>query len=189
MIHSYKEQGDHVLSWRKQWTLDNPVRALIHPPRKIFKGLVEPGMVVADTGCGTGFFSLALARMVGPAGRVIAVDLQEEALARLEEKAEKCGLAGVIETRRCEADDIGRLPEVDFALSAYMVHETPDIDAYFRRMAECVKPGGKLLLTEPRFHVSPAHFKRELSAAGRTGFVQTDVPRIFGSHAAILQRA
>jgi len=189
MPHAYKQQGDHVMPWRKQWTLNNPIRAWIHPPRKIFRGLVEPGMTVADTGCGTGFFSLALARMVGPYGRVIAVDLQAEALALLEEKAEKLGLAKVIETWKCEADDIGRLPGVDFGLSAYMVHETPDIDAYFTRMAECVKPGGKLLLAEPRFHVSRSHFGDELSAAGRAGFVRAGDPAIRFSHAAVLERA
>ncbi|BDQ33734.1 SAM-dependent methyltransferase [Pseudodesulfovibrio portus] len=189
MLHAYKEQGDHIMSWHRQWTLNNPVRALIQPPRKMFKGLVEPGMTVADTGCGTGFFSLALARLVGPSGKVIAVDLQAEALALLEEKADELGLADIIETWKCDAGDLGRLPEVDFGLSAYMAHETPDIDAYFRRMAQCVKPGGKLLLAEPRFHVSRSHFDNELAAAARTGFVHTGTPAIRLSHAAVLERA
>ena len=188
MLHAYKEQGDHVMSWRRQWTLNNPIRAWFHPPHKIFKGLVEPGMTVADTGCGTGFFSLALARMVSPSGKVIAVDLQAEALALLEAKAEKLGLAKIIETWKCEANDLGRLPEVDFGLSAYMVHETPDIDAYFRRMGQCVRIGGKLLLAEPRFHVSRSHFEEELAAAGRAGFVRAGIPRILGSLAVILER-
>lgn len=188
MFREYKEQGDHVMPWRDQWTLNNPVRAWLQPPRKIFKGLVEPGMTVADTGCGTGFFSLAMARIVGPTGKVIAVDLQAGALAKLEEKAEKAGVENVIETWKCQADDIGRLPEVDFALSCYMAHETPDINAYFDRMAQCVRPGGKMLLIEPKFHVSKSHFAEELDAAGRAGFVQTDAPRILGSLTALLTR-
>lgn len=145
-------------------------------------------MTVADTGCGTGFFSLALARMVGPDGRVFAVDVQAGALAKLEEKAEKLGLGSVIETWKCKADDIGRLPTVDFALSFYMAHETPDIDAYFARMVECIRPGGKMLLVEPRFHVSRSHFKEELAAAARAGFTPAGTPAVLGSLAALLAR-
>lgn len=189
MRYAHKKQGDHVMSWRSQWTLNNPVRALLHPPGRIFRGLVGPGMTVVDTGCGTGFFSLALARMVGPSGKVIAVDLQAEALARLEKKAEKAGLLGIIKTWKCEARDIGRLPEADFALSAYMVHETPDIRAYFNRMAQCVRPGGKLLLAEPKFHVSRHRFDDELAAAGSAGFAVEARPGILGSHAAVLKRS
>ena len=113
---------------------------------------------------------------------------RERALAKLEEKAEKAGLLGVIETWKCEANDIGQLPAVDFGLSCYMAHETPDIDMYFKRMAQCIRPGGKLLLIEPKFHVSRSHFKDELVAAGRAGFVQAGAPRILGSLTATLER-
>ncbi len=49
--------------------------------------------------------------------KVIAVDLQVEALAHIEEKMEMAGLNRVVETWKCEADDIGKLPQVDFAMS------------------------------------------------------------------------
>lgn len=188
MSYLHKEQGDHVMSWRQQWAINNPVRGWIHPPKKIFGRLVEPGMTVVDTGCGTGFFSLHLARMVGESGKVVAVDLQGEALARVKKKAEQAGLGRIVETWKCEADDIGKLPEADFGLSFYMAHETPDIDAYFARMAECIKQDGKLLLVEPWFHVPRKHFETELAAAGRAGFKMEAAPSIKGSHTALLKR-
>ncbi len=189
MNSAYREQGDHVMSWRKQWTLDNPVRGWVHPPRKLFAGLVEPGMTVVDTGCGTGFFSLHLARMVGDKGTVMAVDLQPEALARVEEKAEMAGVSGIIETSKCEQDNLGRLPKVDFALSFYMAHETPDIAAYFTQMAECIRPGGRLLLVEPWFHVKRDNFAVEVTAACNAGFEVEATPAIRMSHATLLRRA
>lgn len=38
MPHAYKQQGDHVMPWRKQWTLNNPIRAWIHPPGRFSRG-------------------------------------------------------------------------------------------------------------------------------------------------------
>lgn len=189
MSSLYKEQGSHVMSWRQQWTLDNTLRGWVHPPHKLFKGLIEPGMTVVDTGCGTGFFSLHMARMVGDTGKVVAVDLQPEALAKLEGKAEKAGLSRIVETWNCEQDDIGLLPEADFVLSFYMAHETPDIRAYLARVHQCLKPGGRMLLVEPRFHVSRKHFETEMTAAGQTGFDIESTPSITLSHAAILKKS
>jgi len=189
MNSTYKEQGTHVMSWRQQWTLNNPVRGWVHPPRRIFAELVRPGMTVLDTGCGTGFFSLALARMVGDDGKVVAVDVQAEALALLEKKADILGLSRRIETWCCDQGDLGKLPRTDFALSFYMAHETPDIAHYFERVAESLKVGDRLLLVEPKFHVVKERFDKEVSAAVSKGFELVGVPDIFFSHTALLRRS
>jgi 2-polyprenyl-3-methyl-5-hydroxy-6-metoxy-1,4-benzoquinol methylase len=67
---------DHVCPWWFAYTFDNPLRRLIHPPVRIFEGLVQEGQTAVDIGCGMGYFTLGLARMVGQNGQVIAVDLQ-----------------------------------------------------------------------------------------------------------------
>ena len=188
MNYAYREQGSHVMSWRTQWTLDNPVRGMLQSPQKMFGHLVEPGMTVIDTGCGTGFFTMALARMVGESGKVIAVDLQAEALVKLEKKVENAGLHRRVETWKCDAEDIGVLPKADFVLSAYMAHEVPDINIYFHRMAECVKRNNRMLLVEPKFHVSPNSYREEVAAAIKAGFELDSLPSIFFSHAVILRR-
>ncbi|BCS88545.1 SAM-dependent methyltransferase [Pseudodesulfovibrio sediminis] len=184
----FKNRPGHICSWRSQWTLNNPIRLLLHPPDTILAPFVKPGMTVIDTGCGTGAFTIPMAHMVGETGKVLAVELQAEALARIEEKAERTGLTRRIETWKCEAEDIGPLPSADFALSFYMAHEVPDIQVYFTRMAECVKPGGLLLLAEPPIHVSQKAFKREVHTALDVGFALETAPPIRFSHAAMLKR-
>lgn len=54
--------------------MTSPLRKLIQNPRKILSPYVVPGMVVVEPGCGGGFFTLELARLVGPTGRVHALD-------------------------------------------------------------------------------------------------------------------
>ncbi len=181
-------QGDHVFDWNKHQTLDSPFRRWFHPPEKLLGGFITPGMTVVDTGCGTGFYSLPMARMVGPTGRVIAVDVQPEALVMVEKKAEQAGLHPIIETWKCEADDLGALPACDFAIAFFMAHEVPDIDAYFSRMSQCLRPGSALFLVEPWFHVKRANFEKELVAAVRAGFSMEKAPTVRCSHSAILRK-
>ena len=188
MSYLFRKQGDHVFDWRSHRTLDSLFRRLIHPPDRLLGAFVGPGMTVLDSGCGTGLFTLAMARMVGPQGRVIALDIQPESLAMVEDKAERAGLIPVIETRKCERDDIGDIPACDFALAFYMVHEVPDLDAYFARISQCLEPDGVLFLVEPWFHVRRAHFNREIDAASRAGFTPEPGPAVRGSHSAVLRK-
>ena len=83
--------------------LASPIRKLIHPPQTILTPYVREGMTVLDIGCGMGFFSIPLAQMVGAAGKVICVDMQEKMLKRLEKRAQKAGVSARIETRLCSS--------------------------------------------------------------------------------------
>jgi ubiquinone/menaquinone biosynthesis C-methylase UbiE len=69
--------------------LDNRVRRWVQDPRKILSPYIKEGMTVLDIGCGPGFFTVDIARLVGKSGRVIAADLQEGMLRRLKEKIRK----------------------------------------------------------------------------------------------------
>jgi len=186
MYSIFKKQDDHVMSWRQQWTIDNQLRRLIHPPDKIFAGLVKPGMTVLDLGCGTGTFTLDLARMVGEEGRVIGVDIQADALARLEEKTALTDLQRIVEAWMCPQETIGELPKADFALAFYMVHEVPDAELFFQRMHANLNAGGSMLVVEPPFHVRQKHFETEMQLAERAGFSIHNMPIFWLSHAALL---
>ena len=87
-----------ICSWKHAFALDNPIRRLIHNPQKILGGYIEPGQTVLDVGCGPGAFSIAMAKMVGELGKVIAVDVQEEMLQIVREKAAQRGLEPIIVT-------------------------------------------------------------------------------------------
>jgi len=69
------------------WILDNPVRRWLHRPEEIFGQLITTGLTVVELGCGSGPFTIPLAEMVGPAGRVIAADLQPAMLAKVRKVA------------------------------------------------------------------------------------------------------
>lgn len=93
----------------------NPLRRLIHNPDQILASYVTGGMTVLDIGPGMGFFTLPLARMVGPGGKVIGVDIQEGMLSALQRRAQAVHLAERIVTRLLPADlsRAGRLRRED----------------------------------------------------------------------------
>ena len=73
----------------------------------MLKPFVRVGMTVVEPGPGMGFFTLELARLVGPEGRVIAVDVQPQMIAGLRRQAERAGLIDRIETRLASAVTMG----------------------------------------------------------------------------------
>ena len=70
----------HVCPWWGGYFIDNWFRRWLHSPERILAPYVKPGMSVLDFGCGMGIFSVAMARMVGDEGQVIAVDVQQQML-------------------------------------------------------------------------------------------------------------
>lgn len=180
--------GGSVCSAEHAGFLSTPLRRLFNNPEKILDGMVKPGQTAADLGCGPGFFTLTLAKLVGDDGCVIAVDLQKQMLDLLMRNAERQRLSSRIRPHQCGADTLGVTEQVDFALAFYMVHEVPDVERFIREIAAIVKPGGHFLLVEPKFHVSAANFARTVEIALSGGFVQVSEPRVFLSRAVLLQR-
>jgi ubiquinone/menaquinone biosynthesis C-methylase UbiE len=170
------------------WALDNRVRRRLQNPDRILAELIRSGQKVLDIGCGPGVFSLAMARMVGDEGQVIAADLQQAMLDRLSKHARAEGLESRIRLHKCESDRIGLNDTVDFALAFYMVHEVPDPEAFLREVHDLLKPGGELLLVEPKFHVSAAGFRITIDLAHTIGFDTVAEPRIVLSRSALLRR-
>ena len=177
----------HVCPWWQVYTFDNALRGLVHNVDAIFGPYVEPGMTALDIGCGRGFTTLALARLVGPEGKVTAVDLQPQMLDMLKKRAEKAGLADRIHLHRCEADSIGIQTQVDFVNAFWMVHEVPNRKGFLVETHSCLHENGKLLIAEPSFHVSVPAFKATVEEALSVGFAEYDEPRVRFSRAAALK--
>jgi len=165
--------------------LSTPIRRLIHNPEKILCGLIEQGQTVADIGCGPGFFTLPMAKLVGDEGCVIAVDLQQGMLNRVRHNAEKAGLTSRIKFHLCEPDKIGITEQVDFALAFYIVHEAPDASAFLKEIHGFLKSGGHFLLSEPKMHVSAQDFQKTTEIAEKTGFKPLQKPRILMSRSVL----
>jgi SAM-dependent methyltransferase len=168
--------------------LVSPVRRLFNSPRRILAGLVHPGDVVIDLGCGPGYFTLPLAGMVGDAGQVIAVDVQTEMLAALRLRAEQAGLASRVRLWRSGPEGPGALGPADFVLAFWMVHEVPDQAGFLAQVHDSLKPQGLFLLVEPRGHVGKARFAETVGLAEKAGFVREARPRVGFSRAALFVR-
>ena len=176
-----------VCPWWMCYTFDNPLRRLVHQPRKLLGPYLRPGMTAMDVGCGMGYFSLGMARLVGESGRVIAVDLQQRMLDVLTKRAARAGVLSRIRTCRCSPDDIGVNEPVDFILSFWMAHEVADIPGLLEQLRAGLQPGGKCLIVEPRWHVRVPRFQSIIAAAEKAGFRLLAKPRVRFSRAALFE--
>ena len=144
-----------------------------------------------EPGPGMGFFTLPLARMVGPSGRVIVVDLQPKMIASLKRRAAKANLLVRIDSRVTSAETMGLGDienTVDFTLAFAVVHEFPDAAKFFDEVARACKSGALLLLAEPSGQVKDKDFVRQLESASAAGFVLQDPPAIPRSQSALLTK-
>jgi ubiquinone/menaquinone biosynthesis C-methylase UbiE len=185
--HSLSSAGHHgVCPWWIAYTFDNPLRKLIHKPQKFLGNYVKEGMTVMDLGCGMGHFSIGMARLVGHTGKVLAVDLQQKMLDIMGKRARRAGLAGRIVPHLCRADDTGLEEPADFILAFWMVHEVPDQQNFFKYLKTILVPDGRILIAEPKMHVTAEDLKKTLDIAQSCGLQCIDKPDIRFSHAALL---
>lgn len=103
---------------RRSPALLDPLRRLFERPKRLIEPYVRDGQVVADLGCGSGYYALALAELVGSAGKVYAIDLDKRAIRTLARKAERGGYRN-IEVQAVSAADVSfiRDKSVDFVLA------------------------------------------------------------------------
>ncbi|MFO0896202.1 MAG: class I SAM-dependent methyltransferase [Pirellulales bacterium] len=111
---------------------------------------LQPGQVVCDLGCGNGFYTLPMAELVGPKGKVLAVDIQQEMLHLLAERAKGEELANVETILGSPVDP--RLPEgqLDLVLLVDVYHEFSHPEQMLAAIRKSLKPKGRLVLVEFR---------------------------------------
>jgi SAM-dependent methyltransferase len=170
----------HTCPWWLGYLLVTPLRRLVENPHARLAPYVREGMLVLEPGPAMGFFTLELARLVGPQGRVVAVDLQEKMLAALRRRAGRAGLAERIETRCCTPDDLGigdLAGRFDLVVLFHMLHEVSDQNRFLQAIHAALKPGGGVLIVEPRGHVSVEAFQASLARATGIGFTIAEPPQ------------
>ena len=169
-------------------SLDSKIRRWLQNPQRILSSYVKEGMKVLDIGCGPGFFSVELAKMVGEHGKVYAVDLQEGMLQKLGNKIHKTPLEHIIQPIKCEKDKIVVPEKVDFILAFYMVHEVPDKDKLFTTLKNFLKENGEFLIVEPKlFHVSKKEFTATINKAEAVGFKSFEASKLAFSFSSLLK--
>ena len=181
----------HVCPWWGGYFIDNRLRRWLHNPERILAPYVQSGMTALDFGCGMGLFSLALAKLVGEQGRVIAADLQPQMLEVLQRRAARAGLAARIRTHPCGHDTMGldeSIRSIQFALAFYSAHEVPDVRKLFAEFHHCLAAGGRFLLVEPRGHVTAGDFAAMMELARQAGFRELERPRVRLSRAVVFDK-
>jgi ubiquinone/menaquinone biosynthesis C-methylase UbiE len=186
--HNVNNDRNRVCPVELADSLDSKIRRWLQNPQRILAPYVTEGMKVLDVGCGPGFFSVEMAKMVGANGKVYAVDLQEGMLQKLRIKIRGTSLEKVIQLIKCEKDKIVLPEKVDFILAFYMVHEVPDKEKLFLTLKNILNENGEFLIVEPKlFHVSKNEFASTISKAEAVGFKAAEGPKLPFSFSSLLK--
>jgi len=148
----------HGIPW-----LNRPERIQEENPEEMLEQLkVQPGMTVCDMGCGDGYYTIELARRVGPTGKVIAVDIQPEMLQELSRRCEQNNLKNVDMILGLPHDP--KLPEgkLDLILMVDVYHEFSNPIEMLDSMRNSLKKDGRIALVEfrgedPQVPIKPEH--------------------------------
>jgi ubiquinone/menaquinone biosynthesis C-methylase UbiE len=180
-------QSEHPITGRRiaptmsmsgaDW-LDRSEREMEENPEAAIEALkIEKGMYVADVGAGTGYFTIRMARRVGPTGRVYANDVQPDMLARLQDNVEKEHLNNVETVLGTQTDPKLPTGKLDLILLVDVYHEFSQPQHMLQEMKKALKPDGRLVLVEyrkedPTIPIRPEHkmsaqeVKAEVEAEG-----------------------
>ena len=185
------ESSHRVPPWWMGYLFLLPVRKLWEHPRSLLEPWVNEGDTIFELGPAMGYFTLDLARMAGPTGRVICTELQERMLDVLQRRLDKSGFGKIVTTRLGRPDDpcIDDLTgALDFALLHHVIHEVEDPARVIGRVSAAMRPGGRIYLAEPTGHVSRDEFLNEVEMARETGLRIIAQPRIWRQMAVVLEK-
>jgi ubiquinone/menaquinone biosynthesis C-methylase UbiE len=137
----------HKFDPRKRAVLDDPKRFYFENPDAILFGTgVKPGQVVADIGCGTGFFTIPLAKYVGETGKVFALDTSPTMIKELRKRTKHLKQVKPIHSHE------NRFPlaaeSIDFVLLVNMVHELENWKLFFKEVRRVLKRGGRVCVVD-----------------------------------------
>jgi len=175
--HGNPEDLDRYLA-----RLEDPERIAWQKPDEVVAALgLAPGAVACDLGAGPGYFAIRMARAVGPAGRVHAIDVEPRMIEILSRRAREAGVSNVAPLLAKEGESSPPEP-CDLVLIVNAFHHFPDGAGTLRRLASHLRPGGRIANVDfhegelpvgppPEHKVSRAAF---LAAAAEAGLEVAD---------------
>lgn len=142
---------NHPFDDAERWSkvFDDPERAAWQKPAEVAAALeIEPGMVVADIGAGTGYFLEYLSREAGPRGMVLAIDTEADMVAHMGRRMSAAGVTNVVPVLALPGDPFLPRGRIDRILIVDTYHHIDDRLAYFGRLRDTLTPGGRLAIID-----------------------------------------
>jgi precorrin-6B methylase 2 len=158
--------------------LDRPEREAEERPEVVIEAMgLRSGEVVADLGAGSGYFTFRIAPRVGKAGKVLAVEIQDEMLETIRRRAAALNVTNVEEIKGSETDPKLPASSVDLVLLVDVYHELAYPFEVMSKVREALKPGGRVVIVEyrkedPRVPIKEVHkmsvdqLEKEMNAVG-----------------------
>jgi predicted methyltransferase len=141
----------HVMGAAGMAWLERPEREAEERPQQVIEALdIRKGQTVADLGAGSGYFSFRMAPKVGGEGKVLAVDIQEEMLNVVRQRAQREGIKNVVAVRSSSADSKLAPASIDLLLMVDVYHELEYPYEVMQSVVKALKPGGRVALVEYR---------------------------------------
>jgi ubiquinone/menaquinone biosynthesis C-methylase UbiE len=160
--------------------LERSERETQEKPQLLIEALeIERGQTVADLGAGSGYYSFRIAPLVGPTGKVLAIDIEPAMLEVIAQRASREQIANVATVRASARDPNLTAASVDLVFMVDVYHELEYPYEVMTKVRAALKPGGRVALIEyraedPQVAIKPLHkmserqVRREMEAAGFT---------------------
>lgn len=149
----------HKFSAKDKNKLDNPERRKILPPEVTLEKLhLQTGDIVADVGCGIGYFSIPAAVIVGEMGKVYAMDISDEMLREVQERARENNVANVETVKTIENSLIVADESITYAFMCNVLHETENVSRFLEEVKRVLVREGKVAIIDwmkKESHIGP----------------------------------
>jgi ubiquinone/menaquinone biosynthesis C-methylase UbiE len=139
----------HKFDVSKRRKLDSEERRRILPPYETLKKVgLQEGDIMADIGCGIGYFTIPASEIVGPKGQIYAMDISPEMLADVDKKVLEEGISNIKTVRTGENDFKVEAESVTYGFICAVLHEVKDAGSFLTETKRMLSEQGRVAIIE-----------------------------------------
>jgi ubiquinone/menaquinone biosynthesis C-methylase UbiE len=147
---SKRHQIPAEIEYKRQVEWENSINEKLQPPEKVMDAAgIEPGMTIGEIGAGHGRYTVHLARRVGQKGKILANDIDQNALSTLRDRLQRENIANVETILGKEDDPLFPEKSLDLAFMVWVFHGLDKPGPLFKNLKSGLKPGAPLVVVDP----------------------------------------